>query len=255
MDEVIKTEVNAVAAENARTELADILNQYCQPSFGSMSKHDVDIAMFMAMQNLGLIDNKNPNIYDVVRKLHVTRAKARNLIYEVSLRRMKSEEAMEAELRELLSNPILLKETDKVALEIDNPLLIDYLRKRLKGLNHLTDGSFSPELVKMEYDAFAHIYDNTRTAEERDNIRNRLVELGIKQELTLRNTFTALLQYGGRKLAGKLGEGVAQDIANILIDNIEEIKAYTKETKVYKSFKGMFNANAAIIQDPEEHNE
>lgn len=231
MGDFIKTEVKAVEAENARTELAEMLGQYCQPSFGSMSKRDVDIMMFMTMQNLGLIDDKNPNIYEVVQKLRVTRAKARNLIYEVALRRMKSEDVMEEELRELLSKPILLKETDKVALEIDNPLLIDYLRKRLKGLNHLTDGSFSPELVKMEYDAFAHIYQETRTDLDKKQINKKLKGLGIKTDFTVRTVITLLLQSGGKILAGKAGSDAAKDVMDVICDNWKDIEKAVREKK------------------------
>ena len=210
--------------------LADLLEKYRKPSFGSMSKRDVDIMMFEALQDLGII-KANPKIYDVMQLLHVTRAKARNLIYEVALRRMKSEDVMEEELRELLSKPILLKETDKVALEIDNPLLIDYLRKRLKGLNHLTDGSFSPELVKMEYDAFAHIYQETRTDLDKKQINKKLKELGIKTDFTVRTVITLLLQSGGKILAGKTGSDAAKDVMDVICDNWKDIEKAVREKK------------------------
>ena len=149
---------------------------------------------------------------------------------------MESEAALKQELHDMLSRAIVLKESDKVAIEIDNPLLIDYLRKELKELKHLTDGSFSPELVKMEYDAFSHIYEVTRTDEEKKTVRKRLTELGIKQEYSLRSTITALLQYGGKKLAGKFGGEVAKDVVDIICEHWKEIEGVIKE-KAHEMFK------------------
>ena len=70
--------------DKAKKVLADLLEQYRRPSFGSMSKRDVDNMMFKAMQDLGLID-MNPQAYEVVQALHVTSSKARNLIYASAL--------------------------------------------------------------------------------------------------------------------------------------------------------------------------
>lgn len=226
-----KASEEEIKGENIKSSeevLNTILDLYRKPSFGSMSKRDVDIMLFMAMQDRGLI-GLNPQTYEVMQYLRVTRAKARNLIYEVALRRMESEAVLKQELHDILSKAVILKETDKVAIEIDNPLLIDYLRKELKELKHLTDGSFSPELVKMEYDAFAHIYEVTRTEEEKKAVKQRLVELGIKQEYTLRSTITALLQYGGKKIAGKFGGEVAKDIVDIICEHWENISGVIRE--------------------------
>lgn len=215
--------------------LVRILSEYGKPSFGSMSKRDTDILLFSVMQDLGLI-KPNPSIYEVMQILQVTRSKARNLIYEVALRKSIDEKTLEKELHDVLSNVILLKESDKVILEIDNPLLIDYLRKRLKDLKHLTDGSFSPELVKMEYDAFAHIYQETRTDLDKKQINQKLKELGIKTDFTMRTVLTLLLQSGGKILAGKSGSDAAKDVMDVICDNWKDIEDAVK-TKAKEIFK------------------
>ena len=43
---------------------------------------------------------------------------------------------LDNELKNLLINPILLKNDDKVCLEIDNPLLIDYLKHERRRIQH-----------------------------------------------------------------------------------------------------------------------
>ena len=212
-----------VSAFKIKESLVRILSEYGKPSFGSISKRDTDILLFSALQDLGIIE-RNPSIYEVMQKLRVTRSKARNLIYEGALRRSIDEKVLEKELHDKLSNAILLRESDKVALEIDNPLLIDYLRNRLKDLKHLTDGSFSPELVKMEYDAFAHIYEKTRTELDHKQVKKKLQELGIKPNFSVRSAITTILQIGGKALAGKYGGEVVKDVVDTIYDNWADIK-------------------------------
>lgn len=219
----IKAQDIQLSEYKVKEALVRILSEYGKPSFGSMSKRDTDILLFSVMQDLGLIKPK-PSIYEVMQILQVTRSKARNLIYESALRKSIDEKTLEKELHDVLNNVILLRESDKVALEIDNPLLIDYLRKRLKDLKHLTDGSFSPELVKMEYDAFAHIYENTRTELDQKQVKKKLQELGIKPSFSLRSAITTVLQIGGKALAGRYGSEVVKDVVDTIYDNWADIK-------------------------------
>lgn len=82
----------------------DLLTAYINPAYGSMSKRDFDILLFMKLQELELIGN-DPDLYDIVSSLKVTRAKARNLLYEAKMRNS-SEEKLNEELKSLLSKPI-----------------------------------------------------------------------------------------------------------------------------------------------------
>ena len=132
--------------DELRDALKNILLVYCTPSFGSMTKHDIDLLMFDVMISLGIFDF-SPSIYDVMRELKVTRSKARNLIYEHQLRSVENDNQLLAELREVLKCPLLSRKSDNVCLEIDNPYLMDFIRNELKKLGHITDGSFNSEMV------------------------------------------------------------------------------------------------------------
>ncbi|MCF2658215.1 hypothetical protein JQM83_03300 [Parabacteroides distasonis] len=66
--------------QQLRDILSNMLDTYCIPSFGSMSKHDIDLLMFDSMVRMGVIPD-NPTIYDVMRDLKVTRSKARTLVH------------------------------------------------------------------------------------------------------------------------------------------------------------------------------
>jgi hypothetical protein len=137
------TAVETKNDEEVKKAFVGLLSDYLSPAFGSISKRDFDILLFMKLQELGAID-KNPEIYELVSDLRVTRAKARNLLYEAKLR-ASSQQDLDEELRSLMVSPIFLKDNDKIGIEVGNPYLIDHLRFKLKKLNHITDGSFSPE--------------------------------------------------------------------------------------------------------------
>ena len=201
--------------------LADLLEKYRKPSFGSMSKRDVDIMMFEALQDLGII-KANPKIYDVMQLLHVTRAKARNLIYEVALRRTETEEDLKKQLCDILNEGISFAEKGKVTLEIDNPLVIDYLRKELKDLKHLTDGSFSPELVKMSNEAFADLYWKEMEGTQKE-INAKLKKLGMKES-------------GSQAIFGILQEGLIAAVGTVAGESLGTFteQLINKAIKAYK---------------------
>lgn len=188
--------------------LERILQTYATPSFGSMSKRDIDILMFTALQYLGIIDS-NPQIYDVVRLLHITRAKARNLIYESTLRRQevdKMDAYLKKELERVIVKPKFLKEGDKVCIEIDNPLLIDYVRQQLRDLNHITDGSFSPELVKMTATAFSDLYTTLLPEASLNQIKDKLISLGLERDSSPKAIIKMVFKAIGTAALGKAGE-------------------------------------------------
>lgn len=191
--------------------LEEMLQKYSNPSFGSMSKRDIDILMFTALQDLGIIDS-NPQIYDVVRLLHITRSKARNLIYESTLRRQEADKMdayLKKELERVIVQPKFLKEGDKICIEIDNPLLIDYIRQQLRDLGHITDGSFSSELVKMTSNAFTDLYVSILSDANLSNIKAKFVALGLEQDKSPKAIVKQVLMSICRIVLGRAGEALA----------------------------------------------
>lgn len=191
--------------------LEEMLQKYSNPSFGSMSKRDIDILMFTALQDLGIIDS-NPQIYDVLRLLHITRSKARNLIYESTLRRQEADKMdayLKKELERVIVQPKFLKEGDKICIEIDNPLLIDYIRQQLRDLGHITDGSFSSELVKMTSNAFTDLYVSILSDANLSNIKAKFVALGLERDKTPKAIVKQVLMSICRIVLGRAGEALA----------------------------------------------
>lgn len=186
----------------------DFVKEYITPSYGSMSKRDFEILLFMKLQELKVID-KDPDLYSLIKNLKISRSRARNLLYEAKMR-SSNDKDLDKELIELLTKPIFLKDGDRIAIEIQNPLITDHFRFKLKELGHITDGSFSPELVKLNYVAYIALADKLSSNEVKANIVKLFVEEGIMKDCSFKAVFSEIVKKIGHKIAGKAGE-VATD--------------------------------------------
>lgn len=213
--------------KSLRKALCLIIGTYTNPSFGSMSKHDVDLLLFDSMISLGII-SKPLTIYNVMKDLKVTRTKARNLIYEHQLRKVENEDQLSFQLREILKTPLMSRLSKDVCLEIDNPYLIDYVRNELKNLGFVTDGSFHAELVKMSTDAFSELYVKMMSEDSKRSIKQRLVDLGVKSDTSINAILPHLLRGVSKSVAkgvfGKIGEDIADDCISFLSDNLSAMR-------------------------------
>lgn len=213
MSEIIN-KLDELDSENVKKAFKELLQDYLNPAFGSISKRDFDILLFIELQKLGIF-TKNPEIYEIVSELRVTRAKARNLLYESKLRQTSKTE-LDQELKEILKTPIFLKDNDKIGIEIDNPYLIDHLRAKLKQLNHITDGSFSPELVRLTTDAFVSLFESYMPEESKDEIKQAFVDIGAEPDTSLKGVLKGAFKKLGSKIADEAGGQVAESVGEYL---------------------------------------
>lgn len=221
------------SGEEVKKVFAELLQDYLTPAYGSMSKRDFDILLFMKLQQLGLFE-KNPDLYELVSELRVTRAKARNLLYESKLRQTSKEE-LDDELKEMLKRPVFLKDNDKIGIEIGNPYLIDHLRAKLKQLNHITDGSFSPELVRLTTDAFVTLFESYLPQDSQKEIKKAFVAVGAKEDTSLKGVLKGVVKKLGTKVADKAGGAVADSV----VDYLGPIITGSAET-IKRVFSGFF---------------
>lgn len=208
--------------------LIKFLNNYSTPSFGTLSKRDVDISVFMLMQDLGLMA-MHPQIYDVVSFLHVTSSKARNLIYEASLRRS-TQETLNTELLELLRYPIFfVTSNDIIAIEVDNPLLIDHLKQKLRELKFITDGSFNRGIVKMSLNAYATLFDVCLSDIDRERLFPQMGTIQYEEDLDISPDDNAsirskkVLMWILEKITKVAASEISEEWMPQILDKIKEI--------------------------------
>jgi len=231
--------VEKLDPEIVKRAFTELLADYVHPAFGSISKRDFDILLFMKLQSLGVIA-QNPELYDVVTELRVTRSKARNLLYESKLRHTTSDE-MDVELKNLLLKPIFIKDSDRIGIEIENPFLIDHFRSRLKKLGHITDGSFSPELVRLTTDAYLALFVSQLPEESKSAIKDAFVAIGAAEDASLKGVLKGALKKLGTKVADEAGGAVAESVGSYL------------EPIISGSISGIHEMFTSLFQPEEAH--
>jgi hypothetical protein len=191
--------------------LEKFLEDFLSPAFGAMPKGEIDISVLNLLIAIGAV-NDNPSSYDLVSTLKITKQKARTLIYSRELRTRTSED-LDAEVRRILLNPVIQKRGDQFALEVESPLALDHLRAKVRSLGHLTDGSFSTNLVTLNLDAMATLIENTLDETQKSAAERELRKAGATDP-TLRGLLKATLK--------KLGKRVADDAGEAAIENASE---------------------------------
>ncbi|MDH5607270.1 MAG: hypothetical protein OEY93_10305 [Anaerolineae bacterium] len=199
--------------QGARLILAELLDAYLDPAFGALPKKEIDLIIMRALESLHFIDH-DPDLYQLVTRLRVTRAKARNLLYEQELRRL-SQGDLEKRVRETLKRPILQKQGELFLLEIENPLVGDHLKSKIQKLGYASDGSFNPGLIKLPLKAITALIEGIYKEDKKDikAIQAALIKAGAP-DTTVRGVIKAAIKAVARKFAEETGE--------VLVDSVGE---------------------------------
>lgn len=225
------------AGHQLNKEVLDrFLIQYLNPAFGALPKQEVELLVLKLLVDLGAVDAR-PSIYELVSKLKVTRTKARRLIYDRELRSRTSEE-LDDDVRTVLRSPIIQKRGDLFALEIENPLLSDHLRAKLKALGHVSDGSFSPSLVTLTLDAMVALIDSQLSDAEKTVTQKALIAAGAPEK-TLKGVLKSALKKLGERIADETGGAVAEEVSDYIGPLLESSKS-----AITSAFKSVFASNA-----------
>jgi len=193
--------------------LAYFLTSYTNPVFGALPKNEVELIVLNVFERLNAISDE-PEVYELVSKLRVNRTKARGLIYDRELRRS-SESDLNEKVKTLLKRPIIQKDGEQFVLEIENPLVSDHLRSKVQKLGYVSDGSFSPSIVKLGLDAISALTESLLPTEEKENIREALIQAGAPNT-TLRGILKATFKKIGQKVASDSGEELMDKASNYL---------------------------------------
>lgn len=207
----VSNKLKSISEKECKTALVKILDKYLNPAFGSLPKREIDLLLFEVLEDLKIIKG-TPELYSLVSDLRVTRSKARSLLYDRELRKYQEDELNNL-VKESLKRPIISKNGDEFKLEIESPLVSDHLRAKVKELGYLSDGSFSPSIVKLPLKAVTAIIESYLTDTEKKNIKKVLVRAGVPD-----GSFGGILKAVIKKAASK----VAADTGEELIEQAEE---------------------------------
>ena len=209
----IKLIINALPEAKAKAVLAQLLERYLTPAFAALPKNEVELLVLDALEQVGAI-SADPQVYELVSKLKVTRPKARRLIYDRELRHSSSAD-LDAKVKALLKRPLLQKQGELFVLEVENPLVSDHLRDKLQQLGYVCDGSFSPSLIKLGLEAITALIADLLSADEQEQVRLALVAAGAPDG-SFKGVLKATLKKVASKVAADSGEALMDKAAGYL---------------------------------------
>lgn len=228
-----------VSSDECRIVLEELLRIYMTPSFGVLPKHEIDMMMYETLQKVGYLE-KTATPYDLVRKLRVTRTKAQSLIYESNLRQSyDADDDLKDQLRRLLTEDSILIYNDKVAIEVENPLLRDYIRQCLKEVGCITDASYSQDLIRMSPRAYQSLCQKF-AADTYELLISKLRSEGIEVDDN-RKLFEDLIESLATRFGGEGAGSLAKIINSKIKDVALKIKEHRKEEKEKKKDKSKNN--------------
>ena len=209
----IKHIINALPEAKAKAVLAQLLERYLTPAFAALPKNEVELLVLDALEQVGAI-SADPQLYELVSKLKVTRPKARRLIYDRELRHSSSAD-LDAKVKALLKRPLLQKQGELFVLEVENPLVSDHLRDKVQQLGYVSDGSFSPSLIKLGLEAISALIADLLSAAEQEQVRLALVAAGAPDG-SFKGVLKATLKKVASKVAADSGEALMDKAAGYL---------------------------------------
>lgn len=209
----IKLIINALPEAKAKAVLAQLLERYLTPAFAALPKNEVELLVLDALEQVGAI-SADPQLYELVSKLKVTRAKARRLIYDRELRHSSSAD-LDAKVKALLKRPLLQKQGELFVLEVENPLVSDHLRDKVQQLGYVSDGSFSPSLIKLGLEAITALIASLLSTSEQEQVRLALVAAGAPDG-SFKGVLKATLKKVASKVAADSGEALMDKAAGYL---------------------------------------
>ena len=204
--------------------LAGALN----PALGALPKRELELLVLEALVMVGYLDSE-PMVYDMVQRLRITKSKARSLLYDRELRRLDTSDLDEMAI-EALKKPLLQSQGYAIALEIENPYLADHIRNRVNSLGHVSDGSFSPSLIRLSASAAASLVNSYLSTGDRKKVTKALAKVG-GQDKSVTGLMTKVIAGAASAVAGKAGEAAinsgAEILGSLLEANEDKIKKFT----------------------------
>ena len=154
-------------------DLAGVIQCYLEKGFGSMNKNDFEVWIFHY-----LLSNqyKSKKDYEISIALGIPLTKVKRLRYEAGLKYGENGESCKdiKELKvyysesfnKLLDNLHFVRNGEFLMFVVEDISFRKYLEFTLRDAGHLTDGSFSSDIITMNFEAFDFLLKHFWTEEE-----------------------------------------------------------------------------------------
>lgn len=204
------------------TSSNSLINEYLDRGFGTMTKREFEV---MILHDLLQNELKGKSNYEISRKLGITEAKVRGLVYEVSLKYDKDEETWKQRFMQAIQKVNLFEKKDHVVFSIEDKATRSYLDAQLKSKGRFSDKSFNSEIVIMRTIDFVDLLDSLFSQSEKNRIMEEaiikidgnegLANKGFKEHML--DVINLTIEKGKEKVADLTVEGIVKLISKVAI--------------------------------------
>jgi len=231
-------EINDLLKKQDKATLVNLvsllISKHSSPVFGAAKQIEHEVVALKVLKEIGYL-SFDADEYDYIEKLKVTKAKARNLMYQESLRNETLD--INQELKHILQNPTIQDDGKGFYLiEVVNPLMMDKLRKKIRQLGYISDGTFSGSLAKVSKKALYSLVDDLIDEEQKKEIMDKLKAQGYSDATVESFVKSAIIKISS-KVADDVGEEVGEKIADNIGSGLKMIFDGTLLEKIDNIFK------------------
>lgn len=224
IQDLLRKQVQAAPTECIQEALLTLLTPYFRPTFGAGKAAEHEVSALRALEHLGVVPSGATEL-DLVMKLRVTRTKARALLYRAQLADVQDMQALDDHVRQLLANPRVGqwngRDGDGLVwfLDVPFPLVADRVQQLVREQGFISDGSFSPNLIKLPTAAYGSLVARLIPEENRERVLSAARQsVRLSQAADLRALLSETMAQLGKRVAGELGGKLANHIAGSLYD-------------------------------------
>lgn len=204
------------------TSSNSLINEYLERGFGTMTKREFEV---MILHDLLQNELKGKSNYEISRKLGITEAKVKGLVYEVSLKYDKDEETRKQRFMQAIQKVNLFEKKDHVVFSIEDKATRSYLDALLKSKGRFSDKSFNSEIVIMRTIDFVDLLDSLFSPSEKNRIMEEAIikidgnegsaDKGFKDHML--DVINLTIEKGKEKVADLTVEGIVKLISKVAI--------------------------------------
>jgi hypothetical protein len=214
-----------------------VLRTLREVPFGALPKGELDLALFRALIEAGILDPSAPT-FELARTLKITPTRVRGLLYRYRLVMQDGEDNVTDEILAALAKTRFELNARSISFGIEDPYIRDSLAAELKTRGIFADSSFNPETVRLSLDAFVGFLESALSKEQRTAIL-RAISKDTHVEL---NKFAAVVKSALAQLGKRIVGDAAEDVAGIVVDGaVDVVSAATRFTV------GLITGNAAAM--------
>ena len=199
-----------------REVLKCLLMPHGSPVFGATKVIEHEVAALKALKLLSYID-QSADEFDLVEKLRVTKPKARSLLYQAALRSEENDGDHDEAMRKVLTKPLTMRVGNHYLLEVSDPLTMDRLRKRVRNLGYISDGSFSGSVAKVPELALLELIESLIPSDQKTDVLEQFQKMGLP-DTTIKGAIKAILSTAGKKVAGEVGDQIGIALNDMIGD-------------------------------------